>query len=93
MKPFTIEDLEPEALTYLQKTGATQKTPVERLACMNQLAIDIYKEHKIDLWKKPLEIAVCAQHNNGGFAVNHWWESSIKRTFVVGEMAGTHGIR
>ena len=47
-----------------------QKTPIERLACMNQPAIDIYKEHKIDLWKEPLEIAVCAQHNNGGFAVN-----------------------
>jgi succinate dehydrogenase/fumarate reductase flavoprotein subunit len=60
---------------------------------MNQPAIDIYKEHKIDLWKEPLEIAVCAQHNNGGFAVNHWWESSIKRTFVVGEMAGTHGVK
>jgi succinate dehydrogenase/fumarate reductase flavoprotein subunit len=43
--------------------------------------------------KEPLEIAVCAQHNNGGFAVNHWWESSIPRTFVVGEMAGTHGVK
>jgi succinate dehydrogenase/fumarate reductase flavoprotein subunit len=93
MKPFTIEDLEDEALTYLRKTGALQKTPIERLACMNQPAIDIYKEHNIDLWKEPLEIAVCAQHNNGGFAVNHWWESSIKRTFVVGEMAGTHGVK
>jgi succinate dehydrogenase/fumarate reductase flavoprotein subunit len=93
MKPFTIENLEPEALTYLQKTGAVQKTPVERLAFMNQPAIDIYKEHKIDLWKEPLEIAVCAQHNNGGFAVNRWWESNIKHTFVVGEMAGTHGVK
>jgi succinate dehydrogenase/fumarate reductase flavoprotein subunit len=93
MKPFAIEDLEEEALVYLQKTGATQNTPIERLACMNQPAIDIYKEHGINLWKEPLEIAVCAQHNNGGFAVNHWWESSIQRTFVVGEMAGTHGVK
>jgi succinate dehydrogenase/fumarate reductase flavoprotein subunit len=93
MKPFTIEDLEEEALNYLKKTGALQKTPIERLAQMNQPAIDIYKEHGIDLWKEPLEIAVCAQHNNGGFAVNHWWQSNIKRTFVVGEMAGTHGVK
>ena len=93
MKPFAIEDLEEEALAYLKKTGALQKTPIERLACMNQPAIDIYKEHNIDLWKEPLEIAVCAQHNNGGFAVNHWWESAIPRTFVVGEMAGTHGVK
>ncbi len=93
MKSFAIEDLEEEALTYLRKTGAIQNKPIERLACMNQPAIDIYKEHKIDLWKEPLEVAVCAQHNNGGFAVNRWWESSIKRTFVVGEMAGTHGVK
>jgi succinate dehydrogenase/fumarate reductase flavoprotein subunit len=93
VKPFAIEDLEEEALAYLRKTGAIQKTPIERLAFMNQPAIDIYKEHGIDLRKEPLEIAVCAQHNNGGFAVNHWWESSIPRTFVVGEMAGTHGVK
>lgn len=93
MKPFCIEDLEEEALAYLRKTGALRKTPIERLAQMNQPAIDIYAEHGIDLWKEPLEIAVCAQHNNGGFAVNHWWESAIPRTFVVGEMAGTHGVK
>jgi succinate dehydrogenase/fumarate reductase flavoprotein subunit len=93
MKPFAIEDLEDEALAYLRKTGALQKTPIERLAHMNQPAIDIYAEHNIDLWSEPLEIAVCAQHNNGGFAVNHWWQSNIPRTFVVGEMAGTHGVK
>jgi succinate dehydrogenase/fumarate reductase flavoprotein subunit len=93
MKPFAIDDLEQEALAYLRKTGALQKTPIERLAFMNQPAIDIYKAHGIDLWKEPLEIAVCAQHNNGGFAVNCWWESSIPHTFVVGEMAGTHGVK
>ena len=42
---------------------------------------------------EPLEIAVCAQHNNGGFAVNKWWESNIRGTFVIGEMAGTHGVK
>jgi aspartate oxidase len=55
--------------------------------------VEIYKENGIDLHKEPLEIAVCAQHNNGGFAVNKWWESSIPHTFVIGEMAGTHGVK
>lgn len=93
MKRFNINDLKQDALIYLQKTGAMQKTPIERLAHMNQPAIDIYTENGIDLWKEPLEIAVCAQHNNGGFGVNCWWESNIPHTFVVGEMAGTHGVK
>lgn len=93
MKDFDISDLEPEAHQYLKKTGAFQDTPIKRLAQMNPLAIEVYKEHGIDLYSEPLEIAVCAQHNNGGFAVNKWWESNIPRTFVIGEMAGTHGVK
>ncbi|MFA5293239.1 MAG: FAD-binding protein [Phycisphaerae bacterium] len=93
MSEFKIEDLEPEALNYLKATGAMQKLPIERLEHMNTPAIDIYKEHDIDLYSEPLEISVCAQHNNGGFAINKWWESNIKRTFVIGEMAGSHGIK
>jgi succinate dehydrogenase/fumarate reductase flavoprotein subunit len=93
MKEFDINDLEPEAFNYLKKAGAMQSLPIERLAHMNPLAIDIYSEHGIDLWSEPLEIAVCAQHNNGGFAVNKWWESNMPHTFVIGEMAGTHGVK
>jgi succinate dehydrogenase/fumarate reductase flavoprotein subunit len=93
MSPFRIEDLEPEALNYLKAAGAMQKLPIERLEHMNRPAIDIYKEHDIDLHSEPLEISVCAQHNNGGFAINRWWESSIKHTFVIGEMAGSHGVK
>jgi len=93
MKDFDISDLEPEANQYLKKTGAFQDTPIKRLAHMNPLAIEIYKENGIDLYSEPLKIAVCAQHNNGGFAVNRWWQSNIARTFVIGEMAGTHGIK
>jgi len=93
MKPFAVSDLEPEAREYLEKAGASQATPIERLAHMNPLAIEIYKENGIDLYTEPLEIAVCAQHNNGGFAVNKWWESNIPHTFVIGEMAGTHGVK
>jgi succinate dehydrogenase/fumarate reductase flavoprotein subunit len=93
MKQFNIDDLEPEALEYLKKTDALQDTPIERLDHMNPLAIEIYKENGIDLHSEPLEIAVCAQHNNGGFAVNKWWQSNIGRTFIIGEMAGTHGVK
>jgi len=93
MGPFTLDGLEEEALAYLQSTGALEATPIERLEHMNPLAIDIYAENGIDLRAEPLEIAVCAQHNNGGFAVNKWWESSIPHTFVIGEMAGTHGVK
>jgi len=93
MKDFDINDLEPEAYQYLKKAGAFQNTPIERLAHMNPLAIEIYKENGIDLFLEPLEIAVCAQHNNGGFAVDRWWQSNIPGTFVIGEMAGTHGVK
>jgi succinate dehydrogenase/fumarate reductase flavoprotein subunit len=93
MQPFNIDELAPEAFEYLRSTGALQKTPIERLAHMNPPAIEIYRENGIDLHQEPLEIAVCAQHNNGGFAVNKWWESSVPHTFVIGEMAGTHGVK
>jgi len=93
MDEFNIDELEPEAKEYLQKAGALQKTPIERLAHMNTPAIEIYKENGIDLYSEPLEIAVCAQHNNGGFAVDKWWQSNIPHTFIIGEMAGTHGVK
>lgn len=93
MDEFDIGELEPEAREYLQKAGALQKTPIERLAHMNTPAIEIYKENGIDLYSEPLEIAVCAQHNNGGFAVDKWWQSNIPHTFIIGEMAGTHGVK
>jgi len=93
MDEFCIESLQQEALEYLKATGAIQKLPIERLEHMNRPAIDIYKEHDIDLYSEPLEIAVCAQHNNGGFAINKWWESNLKHTFVIGEMAGSRGVK
>ena len=93
MDLFSVDGLEEEASDYLKSAGAIQERPIDRLAHMNPLAIDIYAEHGIDLWTTPLEIAVCAQHNNGGFAVNKWWKSNIAHTFVIGEMAGTHGVK
>ena len=87
-----FSNLGKESYNYLSKSGAFQPTPIERLAHINQPAIDLYKAHGIDLSKERLEIAVCAQHNNGGLAVNHWWETDVKHLFAAGEVAGTHGV-
>jgi succinate dehydrogenase/fumarate reductase flavoprotein subunit len=90
---FDFKKLEPEALEYLENSKAFQKTPIERLKHMNPGAISLYNDHGIDLTKEPLEVAVCAQHNNGGLAGNHWWESvNIKHLFPVGEVNGSHGV-
>jgi len=90
---FDVRALSDEALEYLTKAGALQARPIERLAHMNPPAIDIYAENGIDLHAEPLEIAVCAQHMNGGFAVDKWWQGSVPHVFVIGEMAGTHGVK
>ncbi|MBN2011286.1 FAD-binding protein [candidate division KSB1 bacterium] len=89
---FSFDDLASEAYSYLENSGALFGTPIQRLQHMNQSAIDLYQEHGIDITKEPLEIAVCAQHNNGGLKGNIWWESNIKHLFPVGEANGTHGV-
>jgi succinate dehydrogenase/fumarate reductase flavoprotein subunit len=90
---FRFEDLNEEARDYLTRSGALLPTPIERLRAMNPAAIALYQEHGIDLAVEPLEVAVCAQHNNGGLAGNLWWESvNIKHLFPVGEVNGSHGV-
>ncbi len=90
---FRFGDLSNEAQDYLRKSNAMQATPIERLRTMNPGAIQIYLDHGIDITAEPLEIAVCAQHNNGGLAGTAWWESTnIKHLFPVGEVNGTHGV-
>jgi len=90
---FRLENLSQEAFEYLSNSNALQDTPIERLRQMNPGAIDLYAENGIDITTEPLEIAVCAQHNNGGLAGNHWWESvNIKHLFPVGEVNGSHGV-
>jgi len=90
---FDLRLLSPEALTYLERSRALLPTPIERLARMNPPAIEVYGNHGIDLAEEPLEIGLCAQHNNGGFRGNIWWESNIRHLFPVGEVNGTHGVR
>jgi succinate dehydrogenase/fumarate reductase flavoprotein subunit len=92
LEDFAFERLGKEAYEYLENSDALLATPIERLQKMNQPAIDLYRDHGIDITKEILEIAVCAQHNNGGLKGNIWWESNIKHLFPVGEVNGTHGV-
>ncbi len=61
---------------------------------MNRPAYEFYLNRNpgVDLETDMLEIAVCAQHNNGGLAVDAWWQSNLEGFFPVGEAAGSHGI-
>ena len=88
-----IASLSQETREYLEKSGCTGRSPLGRLLQMNAPAAELYRTHGIDLAKEPLEIAVCAQHNNGGLAANLWWESeNIRHLFPVGEVNGSHGV-
>jgi len=90
---FRLQDLDKEAHDYLKNSDALLDTPIRRLAKMNPQAIQLYRDHSIDIARGPLEIGVCAQHNNGGLAGNLWWESTnIKHLFPVGEVNGSHGV-
>ncbi|MCR5031559.1 MAG: FAD-binding protein [Lachnospiraceae bacterium] len=91
-KPIPFDKLSPEAYEYLKKGGALFGTPIERLRHMNEPAISFYADHQVDLYTEPLEIAVCAQHNNGGLATDANWETCIRGLFAVGEVNGSHGV-
>lgn len=89
---FNTLKLDSEVYNYLRKSGSILGTPVERLQAMNPPAIKLFNEHGIDLASEPVEIAVCAQHNNGGLKGSIWWESDLKHLFPVGEVNGSHGV-
>ncbi len=95
--PFRLEKIDynklsNEAFEYLSKAAALFGTPIERLNKMNTPAIELYKGKGLDITTEYLEIALCAQHNNGGIAVDMWWQTSVKGLFAAGECAGTHGV-
>lgn len=89
--------LSPEAYGYLERAGVVglgDTTPIQRLQHMNLPAYEFYlgRNPGVDLAGDLLEIAVCAQHNNGGMTVDRWWQSNLEGFFPVGEAAGAHGI-
>jgi succinate dehydrogenase/fumarate reductase flavoprotein subunit len=92
-KDFSFGSLSDEARTYLERSEALLETPIARLEKMNPGAIELYLDHGIDIHAEPLEVAVCAQHNNGGLAGDLWWESlNVKHLFPLGEVNGSHGV-
>ena len=90
--PGDIRTIGEEGWSYLERAGAIAPLPIDRLRALNEPAYEFYLERGIDLEKEYLEIALSAQHNNGGLSVDLWWQSDIKGIFPVGECAGTHGV-
>jgi len=90
---FSLDSLSEEARTYLVNSRATGVTPILRLLTLNPDAVRLYRDKGVDLVSEPLEIAVCAQHNNGGLTGNLWWQSpNLKHLFPIGEVNGSHGV-
>ena len=87
-----FDTLSTEAYTYLKNSDAPLPTPIGRLQRMNPPAIELYAAHGIDLYNEPLEVAVCAQHHNGGLAVDSDWQTTVQGLYAVGEVAGTFGV-
>ena len=92
LEELNFSKLSSEARNYLETTGACFGTPIERLQHMNEPAIEFYLDHSVDLRKERLEIALCAQHNNGGLDVDENWMTNVPGLYAVGEVAGTHGV-
>lgn len=95
--PFSLHTLplcqmDPEASRYLLRAKADFGTPIQRLEHMNMPAAALYASKGLDLHRERLEISLCAQHNNGGLAVDLWWQTDIQGLYAVGECAGTHGV-
>ena len=87
-----FKNLPEVAYTYLENSGALFGTPIERLLKMNRGAVELYLNNGIDLHRELLEIAVCAQHCNGGVAVDENWQSDVEGLYAAGEAAGTFGV-
>lgn len=88
--PF--HSLPAEARDHLDRAGACFGTPLERLLHMNAPAFEFYRDRGVDLSTEMLEIALCAQHNNGGLAIDCWWRTNVEGLFAAGEAAASHGV-
>ncbi len=87
-----FESLDEVSYNYLKNSDALISLPIERLRKMNPGAISLYADHGIDITREPLEISVCAQHNNGGVRIDSNWQTSVKGLYCAGEAAGSLGI-
>ena len=93
VESLDFDSLDGEALDYLKAAKACFGTPIRRLRFMNEPAYQLYLSKGVDLEKEKLEIALCAQHSNGGVSTDIWWKTSVAGLFVIGEAAGTHGVK
>lgn len=91
-KDIVWTNLSNEAYSYLKASDAFGETPIQRLRKLNEPAYSFYLDKGVDLEKEYLEIALSAQHNNGGLSIDSWWQSNIKGLFPVGEVAASHGV-
>lgn len=89
---FCFDELSAEAQKYLTDTECLAGTPIERLIKLNPKAVKLYKNNGTDLTKEPLEIRICAQHNNGGIKTDLNSETTVKNLFAAGEAAGKFGV-
>ena len=95
--PFGMETLKAsllseEAYAYLNAAGALSGAPIDRLLHMNRPAYELFFSKGVDLRRKRLPIALCAQHCNGGVSVDANWQTRVPGLFAIGECAGTHGV-
>lgn len=89
---YVFEELDDTVREYLEKSYSTGDNPIVRLNQMNPKAVQLYKDHDIDINQDPLRIAVCNQHLNGGITGDIWWETNVKHLFAIGEINGSHGV-
>ena len=90
---IAVAPLGEEAHGYLAAADALFGTPIGRLRHMNEPAYRFFASRGAVLERVPLEIALCAQHCNGGVAVDADWQTAVPGLFAAGECAGTHGLR
>lgn len=80
-----------EAREYLSNCGALIEGAHSRLLAINAPAAEFYRARGIDLARERLEIALCAQHSNGGIWVDANWMTSVSGLYAAGECAGVFG--
>lgn len=91
-KSIDFDALDSEVKDYLISNKADLEKPIDRLLKMNKKAYDFYMDHKVDLKKEAIQISMCAQHNNGGLAINIDYMTNIENLYSVGESSACHGI-
>lgn len=91
-EPIDFARLSADARDYLERAGACFGAPIDRLRHMNTPAVNLYLDKGVDLSTSRLEIKLCAQHNNGGLDIDHWWQTNVEGFFAAGEAAASHGV-